>query len=149
MQRRAASRPQCSPRRSASGHLAWREPVRTAIPIWLLLLGLIAANATLLRAASFRDHHAMVMSMVDQAAGQDYQKLKEEYEKGAVAGNATAMADLGYLYDRGQGVPQDYRKAREWYEKAAAARNATAMNNLAFLYYQGHGVPQNYQKARE
>ncbi len=36
-------------------------------------------------------------------------------EKAADKGDATAMNNLGVLYDNGQGVAQDYAKAREWY----------------------------------
>jgi tetratricopeptide (TPR) repeat protein len=50
---------------------------------------------------------------------QDYAKAREWYEKAAANGNATAMLNLGQLYEEGWGVAQDYGKAREWYEKAA------------------------------
>ena len=59
------------------------------------------------------------------------------------------MANLGWLYRDGQGVPRDYAKAREWYEKAAAAGYSGAMVNVGWLYQNGRGVPQDYAKARE
>ena len=79
-----------------------------------------------------------------QSEPQDYQQLRERYEKEAAAGDATAMNNLGTLYYYGHGVPQDYSKAREWYEKAAAAGNAAAMRNVGLLYHNGQGVPQDY-----
>jgi uncharacterized protein len=48
------------------------------------------------------------------------------YEKAAAAGNAKAMANLGYLYINGYGVPKDYAAARAWYVKVAAAGSELA-----------------------
>ena len=42
-------------------------------------------------------------------------------------------ANLGVLYENGQGVAQDYAKAREWYEKAADKGEADAKANLEQL----------------
>ena len=73
----------------------------------------------------------------------------EPYETAAAKGDASAMFNLGLLYENGQGVAQDYAKAREWYEKAAANDNASAMFNLGLLYARGDGVAQDYAKAHE
>ena len=54
------------------------------------------------------------------------------YEKAAAAGNASAMNNLGTLYDGGRGVRQDYAEARRWYEKAAAG-NENARKRLTEL----------------
>ena len=80
---------------------------------------------------------------------QDYAKAREWYEKAAAKGDASAMVNLGLLYENGHGVAQDYAKAREWYEKAADKGDASAMNNLGLLYNNGQGVAQDYAKARE
>ena len=71
------------------------------------------------------------------------------FQTGADRGDAISMANLGKLYQYGQGVAQDYGKAREWYEKAAANGYANAMSNLGGLYQYGQGVAQDYAKARE
>jgi hypothetical protein len=81
----------------------------------------------------------------------DYKKAMDWYEKAAAAGNAEAMASIGYLYDTGYGKSwgnPNYKKARDWYQKAAEAGSAGAMNNLGDLYASGHGVDQDYQEAR-
>jgi TPR repeat protein len=80
---------------------------------------------------------------------QDYAKAREWYEKAAAKDEASALVNLGVLYDNGQGVAQDYAKAREWYEKAAAKDEASALVNLGLLYANGQGVAQDYAKARE
>jgi TPR repeat protein len=56
---------------------------------------------------------------------------------------------LGFLYEKGQGVPQDYAKAAAWYEKAAEQGYAGAQCNLSSLYENGRGVLQDYTKAAE
>jgi len=43
------------------------------------------------------------------------------------------MTSLGWLYEKGLGVPQDYAKAREWYEKSAARGGAIAKAQLETL----------------
>jgi TPR repeat protein len=82
-------------------------------------------------------------------AGVDYAKERERYEWAADKGDANAMFNLGFLYERGFGVAQDYAKAREWYEKAADKGDTGAMYGLGWLYRDGQGVAQNYPKARE
>jgi TPR repeat protein len=71
------------------------------------------------------------------------------FQTGADRGDAISMANLGKLYQYGQGVAQDYVKARDWYEKAAANGYANAMFSLGGLYESGAGVAQDYAKARE
>jgi len=71
------------------------------------------------------------------------------FQAGADHGDATSMANLGIIYDYGQGGAQDHVKAREWYEKAADKGDVDAMYFLGFLYRNGQGVPQDYAKARE
>jgi TPR repeat protein len=71
------------------------------------------------------------------------------FQTGADHGDAISMANLGKLYQYGQGVAQDYAKARDWYEKAAANGYANAMSSLGWLYQNGQGVAQDYAKARE
>jgi TPR repeat protein len=58
------------------------------------------------------------------------------------------MANLGALYEAGQGVAQDFAEARAWHEKAAAKGDAGAMTNLGSLYFNGQGVSQDYAEAR-
>jgi uncharacterized protein len=53
----------------------------------------------------------------------------------AERGHATAQNNLGFMYDKGQGVPQDYAAAMGWYRKAAEQGDANAQYNLGSLYY--------------
>lgn len=64
-------------------------------------------------------------------------------------GTARAMAGLGLLYEKGEGVPQDYKKAAELYEKAALSGNVQGQLGLAGLYIRGLGVQRDAKKAAQ
>jgi hypothetical protein len=65
------------------------------------------------------------------------------YRKSAEQGYAPAQANMGVLYDLGQGVAQDYQQALNWYAKAAEQGDIKAQNNLGFMYSEGKGVAQD------
>ena len=65
----------------------------------------------------------------------------------AQAGDANAMARLGYAYRGGEGVPVDYAQAASWFQKAAQAGNPGAMTALGELYFDGNGVPKDSREA--
>ncbi|KAF8920073.1 hypothetical protein BGZ58_004459, partial [Dissophora ornata] len=75
--------------------------------------------------------------------------ITEEYLNATNQGDADAQFKLGFMYDKGNGVPQDYPKAIEWYLKSANQGHANAQFNLGFMYSNGNGVPQDYPKAIE
>ncbi len=62
----------------------------------------------------------------------------------ANAGHADAQSNLGYAYDKGQGVPQDAAQAASWTRQAAEQGYAAAQYALGVLYASGRGVPQDY-----
>jgi cell division septation protein DedD len=65
----------------------------------------------------------------------------------AEQGDARAQANLGVLYENGQGVPQDDTEAAKWYRKAADQGDASAQFKLGGLYWQGKGVPRDGEEA--
>jgi len=66
----------------------------------------------------------------------------------ASGGNAEGELYLGFMYQKGWGVPQDYVQARQWYEKSAGSGNSEAVNELGIFYENGWGVIQDYAQAR-
>ena len=52
------------------------------------------------------------------------------------------MVNLGFMSDRGLGIPVDRAAAAEWYRKAAEQGDPLGQNNLADLYLRGEGLPQ-------
>ena len=101
----------------------------------------------------------LALLLAAPAAGQDFSKGLETYDRGVYAtalrewrplaeqGDAVAQYNLGLMYGNGQGVPQDYAEAVKWYRLAAAQGNAGAQYNLGLMYGNGQGVPLNNIKA--
>lgn len=108
-----------------------------------------AARDALEKKAGTGDIRSMVEAGDASAAGGDYARAKQWYEKAAAKADAGAMSRLGDLYLKGNGVPQDYTVARSWYEQAAAKDFREAMDRLGELYYQGLGVPRDYGMAKQ
>jgi TPR repeat protein len=79
----------------------------------------------------------------------DYANALPLLQRAAEAGNASAMYNLGVVYQNGWGVDKDYAQARQWYQKAAEAGNTDAMSSLAWLYENGWGGPREYTQARQ
>ena len=69
------------------------------------------------------------------------------YTASAEKGNAAAMCNLGFCYERGIGTPKDLQCATYWYRKAAEGGNPTAQCNIAYCYEAGMGVAKEPQKA--
>jgi len=61
----------------------------------------------------------------------------------AQEGDRYALFMIGFMHERGQGVPKDYAEAAKWYEQAADLGHPFAQNNLGVLYKNGRGVPQD------
>ncbi len=65
----------------------------------------------------------------------------------AEEGEPRAQFDLGYLYDKGQGVPQSDREALRWYRQAAEQGEPRAQYNLGLMYANGQGVTKDLVEA--
>ena len=79
-----------------------------------------------------------------------WKKLSEaasETRARAEQGDATAQANLGYMYSHSQGIPQDYSEALRWYRRAAEQENAKGQYGLGNMYYHGQGIAQDYAQA--
>jgi TPR repeat protein len=88
-----------------------------------------------------------------RAAGlslEDYRAMEHSaLENLGASGDSMAVAELGYRYFMGIGVPVDHSVSVEYSRRAAEMGNATAQVDLGFMYMQGLGVPQDNQKAFE
>jgi TPR repeat protein len=63
----------------------------------------------------------------------DFATALREWKPLAKQGNADAQYNLGYMYQKGLGVPQDDKTAVKWYTLAAERGNANARTNLSNL----------------
>lgn len=77
----------------------------------------------------------------------DYETAVKEFTKLAEQGDASAQANLGYMYYAGEGVAQSFENAVYWYRKAATQGNRDAQYNLAVSYAFGEGVKQDLTEA--
>jgi len=68
------------------------------------------------------------------------------FGKAAEQGFAMAEGNLGYLYERGQGVPLDYSEAYKWYQLSAAHGYSPA--NRAIKSLSEIMTQEQLQKAR-
>jgi TPR repeat protein len=78
----------------------------------------------------------------------DFVKAKTIWEQEAQLKNDQAMANLGLMYLKGEGVQKDFVQARKWFEKAIAYDNDSAHFNLALMYQSKIGVQEDIQKAK-
>ncbi|MDB5396723.1 MAG: SEL1-like repeat protein [Rhodospirillales bacterium] len=79
-------------------------------------------------------------------AGQ-YAEALENWQAGALAGDATAALYLGMMYDTGQGVTQSSNDALNWYRAAADEGNPVGSFNVGVMYDAGLGVDHNPSEA--
>lgn len=77
----------------------------------------------------------------------DFVTAASEFLPLARDGDVRAQRNLGYLYEKGKGVPQDHLEAVSWYRRAAETGDAKAQFNLAIMYFNGEGVVRNYRQA--
>ena len=73
----------------------------------------------------------------------DAAKALEYAQKSVQLGFPDGQRLMGFMYDKGHGVPQNDIEACRWYRLAAGQGDARAQHNLGNMYAEGHGVPQN------
>ena len=100
---------------------------------------LLALGVVLVAAPAWADFEAGV----EAHERGDYATALKEFRALAEQGGAEAQNNLGWMYERGQGVLQDYAEAIRWYRMAAEQGNAGGQYNLGLMYANGRGVPQD------
>jgi len=95
---------------------------------------------------------AILLLGTEEVESADFQKGLNAYYKGdgatalrewkplAKQGHARAQTILGFMYDKGKGVPQNDKTAVRWYRLAAKQGYAPAQTNLGVMYGNGKGV---------
>ncbi len=71
----------------------------------------------------------------------------EDLVRAAKAGDMEAEYRLGYIYEKGRGIPRDYNEAEKWYLMAAGRGHTGAQVRLGKMYAAGHGVKRDYKEA--
>lgn len=80
---------------------------------------------------------------VAPAAASTFERIKARAE----TNDAEAQLTLGWLYDKGDGVPRDQEQAFRWWLKAAEQGQPAGQFNVALSYRLGLGVTQDYGEA--
>jgi uncharacterized protein len=80
-------------------------------------------------------------------AHRDYVRSAAIFMRRAERGQAIAQTYLGYMYEKGRGVPQDFVVAATWLRRAANQGYPDAQFLLGLLYDKGHGVNQDFLEA--
>lgn len=70
-------------------------------------------------------------------------------QKASVEIKSTACFNIGFAYQKGEGVRQDFIKAMESYKKACNLKYAGACNNIGYFYHNGLGVKRNFSLAKQ
>ena len=78
---------------------------------------------------------------------EDFDKAVRYYQMGADLNNPEAICNLGYCYEKGQGVILSFKKATELYRQAAAMNHPRATRMLAACYLEGTGVDKDVNEA--
>src|SRR3990167_6412092 len=76
-------------------------------------------------------------------------KLWIGFKKLQIKESPEAQANLGMMYNRGDGVPKDETKGASLCRKAADGGNAFAQHCLGAAYEYGSGVEKNPLKAKD
>ncbi|RXJ99670.1 hypothetical protein CRU98_06490 [Arcobacter sp. CECT 8986] len=79
----------------------------------------------------------------------DFQTALNIWQEESENKNHQAMANIGLMYLKGEGVSKDYSQAKLWFEKSSSYDNASANFNLALMYQTKIGVEEDLQKAKE
>jgi TPR repeat protein len=80
----------------------------------------------------------------------DYPEALKLFLLAANQGDARSMANVGWIYENGLGLPQrDCTKAMEWYKKAVAGGDTIALWNIGRIYDLGcNEFKQDFHEAR-
>lgn len=127
------------PKAKVAGGETMKRTLKTAIA-GLILASSLAGPAPAGPAADAEDIKAW------EARG-DHAPAMRLWRSQAEQGNAGGQFYLGFLYEKGDGVPQSYPEALKWYRLAADQGFDAAQASIGFLYDSGHGVPQSYVEA--
>lgn len=79
----------------------------------------------------------------------DYETALNIWQEEAKFKSDRAMANLGLMYLKGDGVTKDFTIAKEWFDKASEYDNDSANYNLALMYQSKIGVEEDVEKAIE
>ena len=143
------------------------KPQRRAAKRLPFLAGMIVIGSTAFVAKSTNAHADVVADMqkcqqtisrsnadqqycnaIDAYKQKNYSQAIADLNASSAAGNTSAPGMLGFMYERGKGVPADPARGVAYYKQGANLGNADAMHELGRCYRNGIGVPVNEPEAQ-
>ncbi|WP_413991811.1 caspase family protein [Labrys okinawensis] len=117
-------------------------------------LAIDACRAALAAAPNDRRVQFQLARALD-VAGEETE-ARDLLTRSSAAGSISAMSDLAFMLEKGDGGPKDLPQAMALFDKAAAAGNVVAMRNVGIEYENGTGRSRDavqaakwYQKAAD
>lgn len=80
---------------------------------------------------------------------EDYENAVRYYQMAVDAGDNDGLCNMGYCYEKGQGVVLSFKKAVQFYEQAVNQGSVRGCKMLANCYLEGIGVEKDANKALE
>jgi uncharacterized protein len=77
----------------------------------------------------------------------DYATVLKILRPKAMAGRASAQHNLGFMYEKGYGVPRNPVVAASWYQKSADQGYPAGQLALGRLYFEGNGLRRDLVEA--
>ena len=77
----------------------------------------------------------------------DYATVLKILRPKAIAGNPSAQHNLGFMYEKGYGVPRNPTIAASWYQKSADQGYPAGQLALGRLYFEGDGLRRDLVEA--
>jgi len=119
--------------------LAWRSLIGAAALVAVIVVPSLAMAEPARRSALTRGLSAFSRG--------EYASAARIFIPMAEAGNPSAQAHLGFLFETGRGVPQNYTEAAMWFRRAAEQGDSFGQYSLGLLYDRGQGVPRDIVEA--
>ncbi|QLR76064.1 sel1 repeat family protein [Citrobacter freundii] len=114
--------------------------------VYLVIFGIIVIFLTMFHGINTNDELTHKDKKVDNLLNCQH---VSELEEQAKQGRASALSELGFCYETGQGVDKNYEKSFALYSRSAKQGYGNAQFNIGNAYRHGRGVTQDYQKAIE
>ncbi len=76
-----------------------------------------------------------------------YEEAATLFLQAAKAGNALAQLQIGYQYEKGEGLEISNEQAFKWYKLSAENGVSTAQANLGYMFEDGLGTKENWKLA--
>ncbi len=134
-------------RERPSGFAFWRGQTNWLSWGGTVVLAVISIASVWFVADSLADHYAPPHAADFLRHEAKMQSVMAQTRRAAEAGEAWAMANMGWFHFNGRGVRVNKPEAARWFTQAGRAGDAGAQMQLALMFAEGDGVPLDWAEA--